>query len=144
MFFLKPTLAKIWNAANRFEHGSKREGKLVTYKGEPAKIKPYDDLYKDAIQRLKDAGFEVNRTSPLAANAIIRVYRNAGFFYDGVTYWGQGVDLFARNFGCMLSSYQTLIDYDYYGVKFWVFQDDSFVMPMDFVDYYVRIRECKH
>lgn len=144
MFFLKPTLAKLWKAANFFEHGSKQDGKLVTCMQKPAKIRPYDDLFKDAVERLNDAGFEARRTSALKANAIIRVFRNSGFAYDGTTYWGQGVDLFVKNFGCMLSSYQTLIDYEYYGVKFWIFQDDSFVMPMDFVDYYVRIKECKH
>lgn len=133
------TLNRIWDAGNKNHSGLVQDGKIVDLRGNEVQIKQFEQIFKDTVENLKEAGFSVKRVSPRKANAVIRVFRCEGWKHDESVHWIYGSDTFVRNLGAMLSAYTTLIDYEKYEIKWMFYSDDMPCMEPEFVDYFVRI-----
>lgn len=132
--FNKLELARIWNI-DSINSGKSEESTRI----EPMAIPHFEEIAALAFDKLEAAGFSVRRVSPRKANCVIRVFRHEGLIHDGSTYWMWGIDIFVKQREGMISSYDTLINFSKYELRYWYQNGEYTDMEPHFVDYFVKL-----
>lgn len=130
---------KIWRISNYIKTGIIKDGNPVLNGVHIVNIPCFENIYQDVLNNLKVNLFNVERVSPLTANCILRVFRHNNLQHEDEIHWVYGADIFIKSLDGMTSRNDCIIDYSKCEIKKWLFQDESFIMIPDFIDYYLKI-----
>ncbi len=127
---------------------------LLDTDGKPANPLPkreyldlrWDQIRKNLIDQLEELGYEVQFVKPSQANCIIRVFNDVKTYENDGKYRILGGNCFIKDATGKWISESSLcdlfeLDYEKHELKVWFFQDEYWMVRVNFFDTYVKLKK---
>lgn len=129
---------------------------LLDEKGNPANPIPgksypdlrWDQIRRDLIKQLQDKGYNVKFVKPSQANCVIRVFNDVKKYESDGKYRILGGNCFTKDItGKWIGESNVCdefeLDYEKHELKIWFFQDEYWMVKVNFFDTYVKLTKKK-
>lgn len=108
----------------------------------------WDQIRQELIKQLEEKGYEVKFVKPSAANCVIRVYNDVKTYEFDNKYRILGGNCFTKDITGKWIGESSLcddfeLDYEKHELKVWFYQDEYWMVRVNFFDTYVSLKRKK-